>query len=114
MNNDITLEQLSQVHLQAQAEARAAASKFFNEQLGGRDQFACGFAWVNVPVKASTKLGRKLAQIGFRKAYGGGMQLWNPSEFGCQNIDTLEHGATAYARVFTANGIEAYSQSRLD
>ena len=111
---DITLEELSQVHHAAQAEARAAAHKFFQEKLGGQDQFACGFAWVTVPVKASTKLGRKLAALGFRRAYGGGMQLWNPSEFPCQNIDTLEHGATAYARVFAAHGIEAYSQSRLD
>ena len=111
---DITLEQLSQVHQTAQAEARAAAHKFFQEQLGGVDQFACGFAWVNVPVKASTKLGRKLAALGFRKSYRGGLELWNPSNFGCQNIDTLEAGAAAYARVFAAHGIECYAGSRLD
>jgi len=112
--NDITLEQLSQVHQEAQQSAHSAASKFFQEQLGGRDQFACGFAWVNVPVKASTKLGRKLAELGFRKSYRGGLELWNPSGFGCQNIDTLEHGATAYAEVFKKYGIECYAQSRLD
>ncbi len=112
--NYITLEQLSLVHLEAKQSAQAAAAKFFQERLGGVDQFACGFAWVNVPVKASTKLGRKLAELGFRKSYRGGLELWNPSEFGCQNIDTLEAGAEAYARVFAAHGIECYAGSRLD
>jgi hypothetical protein len=111
---DITIEELSQIHLAAQAEAVAAAKKFFDERLGGVDQFACGFAWVNVPVKASTKLGRKLAELGFRKSYRGGLELWNPSGFACQNIDTLEQGATAYAEVFKKHGIECYAQSRLD
>ena len=111
---DITIEQLTQVHSEAKEQAREAAARFFQERLGGVDQFACGFAWVNVPVKASTKLGRKLAELGFRKSYRGGLELWNPSGFGCQNIDTLEHGATAYAEVFKKHGIECYAQSRLD
>ena len=111
---DITIEQLSLVHSEAKEQAREAAAKFFQEQLGGVDQFACGFAWVNVPVKASTKLGRKLAELGFRKSYRGGLELWNPSGFGCQNIDTLEAGASAYAAVFTRHGIECYAGSRLD
>lgn len=99
----------------AKQEAYSAADKFFQERLGGRDQYACGFAWVTVYEKGSTKLGRELIKNGFRKAYGGGLQLWNPSGFGCQNIDTLEAGAEAAARVLKERlGVEAYAGSRLD
>lgn len=100
----------------AKEDAYKAAQKFFQERLGGRDQYACGFAWVNVyGVKGNTKLGRELIKNGFRKAYGGGLQLWNPSQFGCQNVDTLEAGAEAAARVLKERlGVEAYAGSRLD
>jgi hypothetical protein len=52
--------------------------------------------------------------VGFRKSYDGGLQLWNPSNFGCQNVDTLEAGARAYAEVLKRYGIQAYAGSRLD
>ena len=39
------------------------------------EDFYCGFAWVKVSEKASTKLGRALKSIGFTKAYGGGLHL---------------------------------------
>ena len=99
----------------AKQEAYTAADKFFQEKLGGRDQYACGFAWVTVYEKGSTKLGRALLENGFRKAYDGGLQMWNPSGYGCQNIDTLEAGAEAAARVLTEKlGVKAYAGSRLD
>ena len=91
----------------------AQATQAFLAQHGERD--ACGFAWVTVYEKGSTKLGRELIKNGFRKAYGGGLQMWNPSGFGCQNIDTLEAGADAAARVLTERlGVKAYAGSRLD
>jgi hypothetical protein len=40
--------------------------------------------------------------------------MWNPSNFGCQNVDTLEKGAEAAAAVFKRYGFEAYAGSRLD
>lgn len=99
----------------AKQEAFEAADKFFQEKLGGRDQYACGFAWVTVYEKGSTKLGRALLENGFRKAYDGGLQMWNPAGYGCQNIDTLEAGAEAAARVLTEKlGVKAYAGSRLD
>lgn len=108
-------EMIPQIHQQAEAAAQAAASKFFTEKLGGQDQFACGFAWVTVHnVRSNSKVGKALQAVGFRRAYGGGLQLWNPSKFGCQNVDTLEHGAMAYATVLKQHGIEAYAGSRLD
>ena len=112
--NMTVIDNLESIHNEASQAAQAAARKFFDEKLGGRDQYACGFAWVTVIEKASTRLGRRLKDIGFRKAYGGGLQLWDPSHFPCQNVDTLEAGAQAYAAVFKKYGIEAYAGSRLD
>lgn len=111
------MTQVESVILEATRAAHLAAKKFFDEKLGGRDQFACGFAWVTVyGVKGNTKLGRELLKNGFRKPYGGsGLQWWNPSQFPCQNIDTLEAGAEAAAAVIKERlGVEAYAGSRLD
>ena len=112
--NLLAIDNIESIHNEATQAAETAAAKFFQEKLGGRDRFACGFAWVIVPEKASTKLGRALKTVGFDKAYGGGLQLWNPSHFPCQNVDTLEEGARAYAEVLKKYGIEAYAGSRLD
>ncbi len=51
---------------------------------------------------------------GIRKSYTGSYQIWNPSEMGVQNIDTLEAGAEAAAKVFEKYGFQAYAGSRLD
>jgi hypothetical protein len=108
-------EQVAQIVAEARQAAYQASAKFFQEKLGGRDQFACGFAWVNIyGVKGNTKLGRALKECDVRPAYSGGLQLWNPSQFGCQNVDTLEEGARAAAEVFRKYGFEAYAGSRLD
>jgi len=115
MTVTVTPEQVPQIVQEAKSAAHAAASKFFREKLGGQDQFACGFAWVDIfGVKGNTKLGRALAEQGVRKSYTGGLQLWNPSNFGCQNVDTLEEGARAAAAVFKKYGFQAYAGSRLD
>lgn len=100
----------------AELEARKAAAKFFQEKLGGRDQFACGFAWVNVyGVRSNSRMGKTLQTFGFRKSYTGGLQLWNPSKAMVQNVDTLEAGAEAYAQILRDKlGLEAYAGSRLD
>jgi hypothetical protein len=49
-----------------------------------------------------------------RKDYSGGICMWNPSRYGCQNVDTLEEGARAAADVFRKYGFNAYAGSRLD
>lgn len=115
MSITATPEQIPAIVAEAQTAAYQAAEKFFRERLGGRDQYACGFAWVNIyGVKGNTRLGKALSAAGVRKAYGGGLQMWNPSKFGCQNVDTLEAGAEAAAQVFKKYGFEAYAGSRLD
>jgi hypothetical protein len=95
--------------------ANEAATKYFNERLGGKDALACGFAWVVVnDVKLSSKLGKEMAKHGFSKEYGGGISIWNPSKLSCQNVDTKESGAQAYAKVLKDAGFKCYAASRLD
>lgn len=110
-----TPEQIPAIVKEAEQAAYAAAHKYFQEVLGGEDRFACGFAWVDIyGVKGNTKLGKALTAAGVRKSYTKSLQMWNPSKFGCQNIDTLEAGAAAAAAVFKRYGFEAYAGSRLD
>jgi hypothetical protein len=110
-----TAEMIPAIVREAQDAAFQAADKFFKEELGGQDRYACGFAWVSIyGVKGNTRLGKALLKEGVRKSYEGGLQMWNPSKYGCQNIDTLEVGAQAAAKVFKKYGIEAYAGSRLD
>ena len=97
------------------AMAARTAAKEMLAKFGDRD--ACGFAWVTVyDVRSNSKLGKALAGYGFRKAYGGGLQLWNPSQAGCQSISVLEAGAEAYAKVLQEKlGLEkVYAGSRMD
>jgi hypothetical protein len=112
---EYTKDQIIAIVAEAKAEANQAASKYFQEKLGGVDQYACGFAWVDLfGIKGSTKLGRAMTAAGIRKNYAGNFQIWNPSGFSCQNIDTLEAGAYAAAKVFEKYGFRAYAGSRLD
>ena len=104
-----TKEQVEQIVAEAQAAAYDAASKYFQDKLNGVDQYACGFAWVEVyGIKGSTKLGRILKQIDFSR------HMWNPAKFPAQNIDTLYEGARAAASVLKGYGFDAYACSRLD
>jgi hypothetical protein len=109
----IALDTLASVLDTAQAQARKATEDFLAKH-GDRD--ACGFAWVNVyDVRSNSRVGKVLAQAGFKKAYGGGLQLWNPSGSWTQCITAKEVGAQAYADVLRAAGIEkAYAGSRMD
>ena len=108
----IALDTLASVHNTA-TQAAAKATEDFLAKHGDRD--ACGFAWVTVNEKGSTKLGRALKAVGFKPAYGGGLQLWNPSGNWTQCITAKEEGAQAYAEVLRKAGIEkAYAGSRMD
>ena len=108
-------DQVNNIVAEAKNAATVAAQKFFAEKLGGRDQMACGFAWVDIfGVKGNTKLGKMLKAAGVRQSYTKSFQLWNPAGMNCQNVDTLEEGARAAANVFKKYGFEAYAGSRLD
>ena len=100
------------IHTEATTAARTAASDFLTKH-GDRD--CCGFAWVTVyDVKLSSKDGKAFKAMGFDKAYGGGIQLWNPSGIPTQSITAKEDGSRAYANILQANGYKAYAGSRMD
>lgn len=111
-----TVAELQNILNEAQNAAYDAAHTFFQEKLGGQDRYACGFAWVDIyGIKGNTKMGKAMKAAGFRKDWTGkAWQIWNPSKYGCQNVDTLEAGARAAADVFKKYGFTAYAGSRLD
>ena len=73
----------------------------------------CGFA--SVHVRGIRKKAEKeiFAEFGFKKdSYRGGIYLW-VSDYG-QSYDQKKAHAEAFAKVLNENGIDAYSESRLD
>jgi hypothetical protein len=110
-----TQAQIDTIVAEAREAAYQAADRFFQEKLGGRDQYACGFAWVEIfGIKGNTRIGKMLKAAGLRKDFSRTFTLWNPSGYGCQNVETLEAGAYAAAEVFERHGFQAYAASRLD
>jgi len=115
MSNFETVK-VQMAHVKALAEAQSAAREFSNKYFNGGDGGACGFAWVNVyGVRSNSKMGKALAEVGFRKSYTGGLQLWNSWWHG-QSVDAAEQGANAYAQTLREElGLEqVYAGSRLD
>ena len=107
--------QVNTIVNEAKQAAREAAEKFFQDKLGGVDQGSCGFAWTDIyGIKGNTRIGKAFKAAGIRKSYTGSYQIWNPAGLGVQNIDTLEAGAEAAAKVFEKYGFQAYAGSRLD
>ena len=102
---------IQDIHDAATAAAKDATIQHLAKH--GEDYY-CGFAWVQVREKANTKLGRALKSIGFTKAYGGGLQLWNPSGTMSQSMILKEVGARAYVDVLKQAGVPAYVGSRAD
>ncbi len=96
--------------------AEQASVKYFQEQLKGQDQYACGFAWVDVYVdRTNSKQAKELLAAGFRKDYKPKcLSMWNPGGLGVQNVDCKEAGAYAMAEYLRALGLNAYAGSRLD
>lgn len=112
---DYTVQQIKDIVAEACSAASDAAQLYFQTKLGGRDQYACGFAWVNIcGIKGNTKLGRRLKEAGVRQDYTKAFQLWNPSGLPVQNIDCKEAGANAAAQVLQKYGFQAFVGSRLD
>ena len=108
----ITVEQIEQ----AKDVAHKASMEFFYDKMGGKDQFACGFAWVDVYVdRTNSKQAKELIAAGFRKDYKPKcLSMWNPGGLPVQNIDAKEAGADAMAEFLRELGLKAYAGSRLD
>jgi hypothetical protein len=105
------LENIESIHNTALEAARKAEADFIARH---GEMAYCGFAWVKVNEKASTRLGRALKTVGFKKSYSGGLDFWNPGGSFTQSMDVKEAGASAYAESLKQHGIEAYMQSRAD
>ena len=104
--------QVNAIVAEAKQAAYDAAMNYIKEH--GEDWY-CGFAWVTVYEKGSTKLGRALIKAGFARAYGGGLQMWNPSGHGTQSMSVKEAGAYAAAKVLKERlGVTAYAGGRAD
>jgi hypothetical protein len=108
----ITAEEITQ----GLTKAHTASQKFFTERLGGVDQYACGFAWVDVVVDRTNSLqAKELLRAGFKRDHKPRtLSYWNPGKMPVQNIDTLEQGAMAFADHLNSLGLVAYASSRLD
>jgi hypothetical protein len=92
--------------------ARAATAKMINENPG--QWYPCGFAWVTIkPARGPFVSYLKEQNIG-HKAYGGGWQIWNPSENATQWMDAKKAGADAFAKILQENGIKAEADCRMD
>ena len=113
---DITVNTIKQALREATEAAYEAADNFENTHFPNGGWGACGFAWVDIfGIKGNTKLGRAMKAAGINKSYNGAYQIWNPSKYPTQNVDTLEAGARAAADVFRKYGFDkAYAGSRLD
>ena len=115
-----TVNTLKQMIREAQEAAYEAASNFENTHFPNGGWGACGFAWTNLyefegkRIKGNTKIGRMLKQAGIDQSWDRTFQMWNPSKYPTQNVDTLEAGARAAADVFKRYGFTAYAGSRLD
>jgi hypothetical protein len=109
-----TVENLKEIVALAKDAAYRAADAYENDVMQG-GWGACGFAWMNIyGIKGNTRIGRKLKQAGVEQSWDKSFQIWNPSGYPTQNVDTLEAGARAAAEVFKRYGFTAYAGSRLD
>lgn len=115
-----TVSELKNIVTEAQEAAFRAADEFENKYFPDGGWGACGFAWCNIyehngrKIKGNTKLGRNMKAAGIGQDWTRVFQIWNPSKYATQNVDTLEAGARAAADVFKRYGFTAYAGSRLD
>ena len=115
-----TVAELKAMIREATEAAYEAADAFENTHFPNNGWGMCGFAWTNLyehngtKLKGNTKIGRMLKQAGIEQSWDRTFQVWNPSKYPTQNVDTLEAGARAAADVFRKYGFTAYAGSRLD
>ena len=95
---------------------RAAGRYFY--MIGGQDQYPCGVASIRLhkfngkKIDGRTRVWRELVGLGLRGTEDG-LFWYNPSQFKCQNLNTLTQGAEAAARVLAAAGFDVQVISRL-
>jgi len=114
-----TANQIQVILDEASVAAEKASNDLYN-QYGTDGKGCCGFAWVNIymldgqKIKGNTKVGRTLKKLGIKQDWTRAFSVWNPSNYGGQNVDIKEVGARAYAAVLNKYGFAAHAGSRLD
>lgn len=94
--------------------AFTATHEYIRDELNGKDQYPCGFAWVTIK-PARGPVVKQLKAMGMAsKGYYGGVTVYNPSRSHFQNVDAKILGAEAFAKVLKENGINAVAESRWD
>ena len=103
--------------VKAVQDAFDAAAKATQDYLTAHpnDWFPCGFAWVVIR-PANSKLAKHIKALGKGSpAYGGGLQVWNPSGNNTQVMMAKEAGCRAFQKVLTEAGFDRiYCESRID
>lgn len=96
---------------QAIWEAAVAAGEEAHELCN--EQWACGFAWVNIK-PGTSRFARWLKKKNYARtdSYYGGVTYWVATRTQC--VMKKESYARAMAKVLTDAGFRAYAQSRLD
>jgi hypothetical protein len=109
-----TAQDIAEIVAQAESAARKATEDYVDNTLKGKDNFPCGFAWVEIfAVRGNTRVGRAFKAVGFSKI-GSALHWQNPSRVPVQNVDAKYAGAVAAQRVLESYGFEAYAVDRLD
>ena len=118
---DMSVEELTALLDEAEQKATEASKKFLKENLGGHDQFPCGFAWVDIvkyhgqKITGNSSMGKLLKMAGIDQTVTDRKyQLWCPGRIGCQNVYVIEAGAKAAAEVLENAGFEAKTSYRWD
>jgi len=116
MTAKLTAQQVNEMIEEASTAAHQASYDFFNDQLKGRDQFPCGFAWVLIRgIRKNSNLSKYLEHNGIQKSsFERAHRFWSPSKLGVQNVDCQYAGALAAAQVIESYGLEAEALSRWD
>lgn len=116
LKTKLTAEHTLNSIFHARQAAMAAGKTYLNDVLNGKDQYPCGFAWVEIRgIRANSQAGKALAELNISKSsYYKAHLLWNPAGLPVQNMDCALAGAEAAARTLTGLGFDAVAQHRLD
>lgn len=108
------------LHTEATAAAQKAVDDLVAKYGEASNAFGCcGFAWVKIrPARGPFVKFLKANNLG-DSSYNGGYEVrpeinYPAGSTAWQSIDLREAGASAYAKVLKAAGLEAFMQSRVD
>jgi len=116
----VDIIKLTAVLAEARVRASIACHDYYENHLGGHDQFPCGFAWVEiheydgVRIRGNTRVGKRLAECGLYQSHSRVFTMWDPGNYPVQNVDCKIAGCEAAAEVLRGYGFTCYVGSRWD